>query len=157
MRDAYAEAEDYCRKSLAQFEHLGNSPEIAHVLLDLSKSLLRQNQYREAAEQCSRGLQLAIHAKMAPRILSALTLLAEIHIAEGRQEQAARLLQIVLQYTQAPVATQKSAQQLQTLLIAELGEDTIKRLSQENLGQSLHNFGSHMLPKGYYILDAIYN
>ncbi len=145
LRDAYATAEIHFYKSLTHFEQLGHSPEIVHVLLDLSKSHLRQNQLQQAEAQCLRGLQLAIHAQMTPRILSALTHLAEIRLAKGQKVEAATLLQMVNRNPQIPAVTLKTAQQLQKILTDELGEEIFKHIGQAYAAQSLGEFGLQLL------------
>ena len=145
LREAYAQAEAYFDKSLVHFEQLGNSPEIAHVLLDLSKSFLRQNQLLQAETACMHSLQLAHHAQMTPRILSALTLLAEIRIAEGRKDEAAALLQMVNRKAQIPAMAHKTAKKLWANLLEELGEGIMMAVSQTNMGQSLQEFSLHLL------------
>lgn len=144
-RKRYAKAESHFRGSLTYFEQLGNSPEITHVLLDLGKSLLRQDQLQLAETQCLRSLQMAIHAQMMPRILSALTLLAEIRIAEGKKDETATLLQMVSRHAEIPAATWKTAKQLQTDLLVELGEDTMYKIDQTIAGESLLEFGLQLL------------
>ncbi|MEZ4676052.1 MAG: tetratricopeptide repeat protein, partial [Caldilineaceae bacterium] len=147
--DTYTKTESYLRQSLDYFRQLGNSPETAHVLLDLSQSLLCQRRIKEAEEQCLYSLQLAMQAQMTPRILAALALLAEIRIAEEKKEDAFLLLQMVDRNTQLPAATWQRAQKLQNTLIAELGESAITPIRQALAGQSLQEFGTHLLMLGH--------
>jgi len=151
FRESYTQAEAHLRKSLTHFEQLGNSPEIAHVLLDLSKSLLRQEQTGQAEVQCLRSLELALHTQMAPRILAALTLMAEIWIVEGKKKKAIQLVQIVNSSRQIPVATKKMAQKLQATLVADLGEQTVMATNNTGSLESLYKFGLHLLEE-----EAIY-
>ncbi|MEZ4661088.1 MAG: BTAD domain-containing putative transcriptional regulator [Caldilineaceae bacterium] len=140
ISNSYAGAEAHFRRSLAHFEQLGNSPEIAHVVLDLSKSLLRQSLLQEAERQCLRGLHLALQAQITPRILAALTLLAEIRLAADEKDEAVTLLQMVNRYGEIPVATLNRAQQLQARLAEELGAEMMMSIHQKTVGQSLQEF-----------------
>ncbi|HRW04909.1 MAG TPA: BTAD domain-containing putative transcriptional regulator [Caldilineaceae bacterium] len=149
IEQRYGKAESNLRQSLVLFRQLGNTPEIAHLLLDLSQSLLRQRHIAEAQEQCLLSLQLAMQAQMTPRILAALALLAEIWIAEEKKEDAIRLLQMVNQNTQVPVVTWRRARKLQDALVAELGEKTVAPIRDVLVGQSLQEFGVHLLTQGF--------
>ncbi|MCB0063787.1 MAG: hypothetical protein KDE19_16805, partial [Caldilineaceae bacterium] len=146
--ETYSKAESHLRNSLALFEQLGNCPETAHALLDLSQSLLYQQRVEEAEEQCLRSLQFAIQARMTPRILAALTYLAEIWIAEEKKEDAILLLQMVNRSAQIPAATWRRAKNLQESLTAELGEKAVGAIRQALPGQSLQEFGAHLLMRG---------
>ncbi|MEZ4706673.1 MAG: BTAD domain-containing putative transcriptional regulator [Caldilineaceae bacterium] len=145
LHNSYASAEVHFRRSLAHFEQLGNNPEIAHVLLDLSKSLLRQNLHQEAEAQCLRSLNLAVQAQITPRLLAALTLLAEIRFAEQAKDEAALLLQMVNHHTRLSMAAGNSAQELKKMLTEELGAETILAVKQNTVGQSLQEFSLRLL------------
>ncbi|MEZ4868129.1 MAG: BTAD domain-containing putative transcriptional regulator [Caldilineaceae bacterium] len=148
-------AEAYFRDSLAHFTQLGNSPEIAHVMLDLSRSLLQQNQLPQAEEQCLQSLQLAIQAQMSPRMLAALTLLAEIRLAQAQYEAAATLLQMVTRHGPLSANTEKIAEKLQVTVTAALGEAAITRINQEIANQSLQEFSLHLLTQPHVSVSRL--
>lgn len=142
--DAFAKAETYLRESIAHFEQIGHGAEISHVLLDLSKSLFRQQQLEQAKVHCLRSMQMAMQAQISPRILATLTMLAEIYVAEERKAEALTLLQMVTHNDKVPAVTWRTAQKLQADLVAELPKANLPT-DQVWTVQSLQEFGEQLL------------
>ena len=94
---------------------------------------------------CRQSLQVALRTRMTPRILAALTLLAEIRLAEGQTEAVLSLLQMVYHSAPVPAATGRSIQKLEKKLVTAFGENVILPLRQAPPVQSLQEFATQLL------------
>lgn len=146
IEEHYSSAESHLRKSGNLFAQLGGSLETAHILLDISKCLLGQKRVQEAEEYSLRSLQVAMQRQLKPRILAALTHLAEIRVAENKTLEALKLLHVVNRYQDSFPLTWQRAQKLEETLLRELGQTTLLSLSEDDLDEiTLQEIGEQQL------------